>query len=134
VSGFTALTLSPMMCSRLLRHESRPGRFYLFGERALARLDAGYRALLARALHWRLPVVGIGLALLAGAVVLFQQLPRELAPQEDQGLIIGFGVAPEGSTVDYTDKYARQMEALLGSIPEVQRQFQIVGFPSITRA
>jgi multidrug efflux pump len=133
VSGFTALTLSPMMCSRLLRHEQDPGRFYAFGERALAKLDAGYRGLLARALRWRLAVVGVGLALLAGAVVLFLGLPRELAPQEDQGLIIGFGVAPEGSTVEYTDKYARQMEAILGSIPEVQRQFQIVGFPSITQ-
>ena len=65
-------------------------------------------------------------------LTLWLSLPRELAPQEDQGFIIGFGIAPEGSTVEYTDKYAKQMEAQFRQLPDLQRQFQIVGFPSIT--
>jgi multidrug efflux pump len=47
-------------------------------------------------------------------------------------MIIGFGIAPEGSTVAYTDRYAKQMEAAFATIPEVSRYFIIVGFPSVT--
>lgn len=132
VSGFTALTLSPMLCSRLLRHQGNPGRFYLFGERVLGAVDRGYRGMLERALRGKWVVVGIGLGIFAGALVLFRMLPSELAPQEDQGLVVGFGIAPEGSTVDYTDTYARQMEAAFARTDKVDRYFQIVGFPSIT--
>ncbi|MCA1714727.1 MAG: efflux RND transporter permease subunit, partial [Gammaproteobacteria bacterium] len=132
VSGFTALTLSPMMASRLLRHERKHGRFYEAGDRVLRGIDRGYRGLLTRALSMRMLVLGAGIAIFAAAIGLFVLLPRELAPQEDQGLVIGFGIAPEGSTVDYTDKYARQMEAMFAQLPEVDRYFQIVGFPSIT--
>ena len=133
VSGFTALTLSPMMSAKLLRHESRPGRFYLAGEKVLGAVDRGYRRVLSGALRLRWLVVGVGLALFAAALLLFRMLPNELAPQEDQGLVIGFGIAPEGSTVEYTDKYARQMEGMFAQLPEVDRYFQIVGFPSITQ-
>src|SRR5690606_8581776 len=117
VSGFTALTLSPMMSSKLLRHEKKHGRFYEAGERVLRRLDDGYRAVLTRALKLRWAVVGVGLVVFALAGVLFMTLPRELAPQEDQGVIIGFGQAPEGSTVGYTDRYARMMEQGFASAP-----------------
>ena len=132
VSGFTALTLSPMMSSKLLRHEKKHGRFYEAGERVLRRLDDGYRAVLTRALRLRWAVVGVGLVVFALAGVLFMTLPRELAPQEDQGVIIGFGQAPEGSTVGYTDRYARMMEQGFASAPGVVSYFQLVGFPSVT--
>jgi multidrug efflux pump len=133
VSGFTALTLSPMMCSKLLKHETQHGRFYEFGERQLRRLDNGYRAVLTRALSLKWWVVGLGLAVFAAAGLLFIYLPKELAPAEDQGFIIGMGIAPEGSTVDYTDKYAKQMEGMLLGLPDQQRVFQIVGFPDVTQ-
>lgn len=132
VSGFTALTLSPMMSARLLRREENPGRFYVWGERALGALDRGYRSVLARALKARWLVLIGALAVYAGAAAFFVSLPKELAPQEDQGLIIGFGSAPEGSTVEYTNRYAKQMEAAFAKIPEVDRYFQIVGFGSVT--
>jgi multidrug efflux pump len=133
VSGFTALTLSPMMSSKLLKTNEQHGRFYLAGERVLRSLDNGYRRVLQASLRWKWAVVGGGLALFAGAALLFTLLPKELAPQEDQGLVIGFGIAPEGSTVEYTDKYAKQMENIFAKTPHVDRYFQIVGFPSITQ-
>jgi multidrug efflux pump len=133
VSGFTALTLSPMMSSKLLKTNEQHGRFYLAGERVLRSLDNGYRRVLQAALRWKWAVVGGGVALFAAAALLFTLLPKELAPQEDQGLVIGFGIAPEGSTVEYTDKYARQMENIFARTPHVDRYFQIVGFPSITQ-
>ncbi|HET8819073.1 MAG TPA: efflux RND transporter permease subunit, partial [Xanthomonadaceae bacterium] len=132
VSGFVALTLSPMMSSRLLRHEKKHGRFYEVGERALRALDNGYRRFLQLALKLRWAVVGVGVLVFATAILLFTQLPKELAPQEDQGFVIGFGMGPEGATVEYTDRYARMMEAAFANHPNVQQYFQIVGFPSVT--
>ena len=132
VSGFTALTLSPMMASKLLRHERKHGRFYEIGERALGWIDRTYRRLLTGALKLRYVVVGVAALIFAGALGLLAMLPRELAPQEDQGFIIGFGMGPEGATVDYTDRYAKMMEGMFAQIPQVERYFQIVGFPSVT--
>ena len=134
VSGFTALTLSPMMSSRLLRHEAKHGRFYELGERVLGSLDRGYKRALNRVIGLRWVVVGAAALTLLGVFVLFKQLPNELAPQEDQGLVIGFATAPEGSTIDYTDKYAKEMEAAFRTVPEMDRFFEIVGFNGVTSA
>jgi multidrug efflux pump len=140
VSGFTALSLSPMMCSKLLRHERTHGRLYDLGERSLVWMDRTYRKMLTGALRIRWVVAGVGLVVAGLAIVLLlgfpgvmRGLPDELAPQEDQGFIIGFGMAPEGSTVKYTDSYARQMEGMFARIPEVERYFVIVGFPAVTQ-
>ncbi|MEG3191518.1 efflux RND transporter permease subunit [Lysobacter sp. D1-1-M9] len=134
VSGFVALTLSPMLSSKLLRREKQHGRFYAAGERVLGWMDRNYRRGLTSvlAVRARWVVVGVAAVVFGGALLLFTQLPDELAPQEDQGFIIGFGVAPEGSTVEYTDRYARMMEAHFAQLPQVERYFQIVGFPSVT--
>jgi multidrug efflux pump len=134
VSGFTALTLSPMMCSKLLRHETDHGRFYLWGERMLASLDSDYRRVLARVLSLRKLVVIGAAVVFAAAALLFTLLPKELAPQEDQGLIIGFANAPEGATIDYTDGYAKQMEKVFENVAERDRSFVIVGFGEVTSA
>ena len=134
VSGFTALTLSPMMASRLLQGEGENGhgRFYLAGERVLHRVDAGYRRALAAALRWRWAVLAGGMVVFAAAAGLFVLLPRETAPKEDQGFLMAMGIAPEGATVAYTDKYARQIEGMMMALPDQQRVFQIVGFPDVT--
>ena len=134
ISGFVALTLSPMMSSRLLRHETKHGAFYEFGERVLRTLDSRYKRTLAGVMALRWWIVGGMAVLLAGLVLLFLQLPQELAPQEDQGLVIGFATAPEGATIDYTDKYAHQMEDTFRTIPEKNRFFEIVGFNGVTSA
>jgi len=72
--------------------------------------------------------VGVG----AGGLFFFR--PHELAPPEDQGLVIGFGTAPEGASIDYTDKYAHEMEEIFKGIPEKNRFFEIVGFNGVTSA
>ena len=134
VSGFVALTLSPMMCSRLLRHTTRHGRMYELGERALAGLVAGYRRLLARTLARRPLVLGLAALVVVGAGLLFWRLPSELAPQEDQGFVMAFSIAPEGSTIDYTDGYARRLEAIYSQVPELDHYFQFTGWPSVTNS
>ena len=133
VSGFTALTLSPMMCSKLLHHDEKHGRLFEFGERLLKGLDHGYRTLLDRVLRLRWLTIGAAAAVVAAMVGLFLSLPNELAPEEDQGIIIGFGTAPEGATIDYTDRYAKQMEDIYEAVPEQNRFFKIIGFGGVTR-
>ncbi len=134
VSGFTALTLSPMMASKLLHHEKKHGRFYEFGERVLRGIDRGYGSALRTALRVRIVVVVFWVAIMLGIFGLKAMLPTELAPQEDQGLVIGFATAPEGSTIDYTDNYAKQMEAMFAKLPDQNRFFEIVGFGDVTSA
>ncbi|MDX1653616.1 MAG: efflux RND transporter permease subunit [Candidatus Competibacteraceae bacterium] len=132
VSGFIALTLSPMMCSRMLKHESH-GRFYNLGERVLEAMNRGYRMLLRGALKvWPLVLlVALGVAL--GTYLLFAGLKSELSPVEDRGTILAIGIAPEGATVEYTDRYARIMEGIVSQVEEVERYFAIVGFPTVTQ-
>ena len=143
VSGFVALTLSPMMCAKMLRHNASPGLFYRGGERVLVALNNGYRATLGAAMRAR-PVVllaGLGIALFGGW--LFTKLPSELTPIEDRGIVMNIMVGPEGATPDYTLRYAQMMEQIyMGNdpqtgqrrFPHVERVLVIVGFPDVTRA
>ncbi|MCB1437514.1 MAG: efflux RND transporter permease subunit [Rhodobiaceae bacterium] len=133
VSGFVALTLTPMMCSRLLRPHESHGRIYLAVEAALHRLIGGYRRLLALALRARPLVLAIGLAVAASSYVFFSQLRSELAPYEDQGTIVTAFFAPEGATIDYTDKYARQLEDIFASTKDIDRYFVVTGFPVVSQ-
>jgi multidrug efflux pump len=133
VSGFVALTLSPMMCSKLLRHQARHNVLYRFVERGIVGLTRGYRALLTRALKVRPLVLFIGLAVAAGSYFAFSNLKSELAPFEDQGTVVAVFIAPEGATIDYTDTYARQLEDIFATTRDIDRYFVVSGFPSVSQ-
>ena len=133
VSGFTALTLSPMMCSKLLRHEEKHGRFYNAIERGLEGLTNGYRRLLALALDARWFVVLVGLAVALASVVLFKVLKQELAPIEDRGTVLGVFFGPEGATIDFTDRYAKRLEEIYAKTPDVERYFVVSGNPVVSQ-
>jgi multidrug efflux pump len=134
VSGFVALTLSPMMCSRLLHHEKRHGRLFEFGERLLRGLDRGYQSILGTLLHRRWLVVTAATAIVVAMSALFTMLPEELAPAEDTGTVMGIGSAPEGATINYTDRYALQMADMFAALPEQERFFSFAGFNGVTNA
>ena len=133
VSGFTALTLSPMMCSKLLRHEEKHGRFYNAVERGLEGLTNGYRRVLALALDARWFVVLVGLAVALASVVLFKVLKQELAPIEDRGTVLGVFFGPEGATIDFTDRYAKRLEEIYAKTPDVERYFVVSGNPVVSQ-
>jgi multidrug efflux pump len=133
VSGFVALTLSPMMCSKLLKHETKHGLLYRAIERFLEGMTNGYRGLLRLSLRARPLVLLIGLGVAAASYVLFTGLKSELAPVEDRGTIVGIAIAPEGSTLDYTMGYAQRMEALFRQIPVLEKFFVVVGFPVVNQ-
>jgi multidrug efflux pump len=135
VSGFVALTLSPMMCSRLLRHhderrENWPSRMIGNGIRGLIQ---AYRWILGLALRARPLVLLIGLAVAGASYPLFAALKSELAPYEDQGLIRIILQSPEGATIDYTDRYASRLEPIVGSVPEGEHYFIVAGFPTVSQ-
>ncbi|TMQ75152.1 efflux RND transporter permease subunit [Candidatus Accumulibacter phosphatis] len=133
VSGFVALTLSPMMCSRLLKHEARHGKAYVAVENLLEALTRAYRRVLTAALAQRWLVM-LAFVLVAGAnVFLIGALKSELAPIEDRGIIIGVFLGPEGATLDYTDKYARQIEDLYAHTADVERYFVVAGNPTVSQ-
>ncbi|MEW5730040.1 MAG: efflux RND transporter permease subunit, partial [Pseudomonadota bacterium] len=133
VSGFVALTLSPMMCSRLLRHETRHSRVYDIIEGWLESLTAGYKRLLSASLSRRPLVAGIGLLVAAAAAGLLLSLKSELSPTEDRGTIVVIGIGPEGATIANIDKYTRQVEGFLEENPVIERRFVLTGVPVVNQ-
>ncbi len=131
VSGFVALTLTPMMCSLLLRHESKHSWVYNKIEAGFGAFTRGYRGLLTAALRARwIVVLGWVITLGVGAV-LFMALKSELAPIEDRGVIFGLVSAPQGSTPGYTADQLRPIEEFYRDVPEAFAFTAISGFPTV---
>jgi multidrug efflux pump len=131
VSGFVALTLSPMMCSLLLRHQEKHSRIYNLVEGWLDALTAGYRRLLQAALRKRWVVVTGWFAVFALGAGFFMVLKSELAPLEDRGVVFGIVSAPQGSTPQYTADQLRPIEDMYAQIPEAAAFTAFAGFPTV---
>jgi multidrug efflux pump len=135
VSGFVALTLTPMMCSLFLKEHEKHGGLYLAMERLFHGMTEGYRSFLKRILGGRAGRAGVGLAFLAVAVLggaTYFALKSELSPSEDRGYFLVSVSAPEGSSMDYTDGYMRSIEKMFAEIPEVNAYFTVVA-PGLER-
>ena len=132
VSGFVSLTLTPMMCSKLLQRHARHGAIYNATERWFTALNSGYRRSLGWALHHRTWVAAGYAAVLAAMIGTGAALKWELAPFEDRGFILGVMLAPEGSTLEYTDGYARIWEEIYQGVPEITSYFVVVA-PGLER-
>jgi multidrug efflux pump len=134
VSSLVALTLAPMLCSKWLRHspETEKGhRLWAFSERVLNGLTRGYEKALRFSLSQSGLLLGLGVAGLVMAAAIYPNLPQELAPTEDRGVIIMPVGAPRGSTVEFTDHFVQQAEEeLLEYLDEgiAERFLSIVGF------
>ncbi len=127
VSGFVALTLTPMLCAKILRIPKEHGPLFRLFERGFNSLADGYAASLRWVLSHRLfmLVAAVGSVLLA--VVIFRDMKREFVPPEDRGFFVTVLIAPEGSTLAFTDQYQKQAEAILDKTNDVDRYFSIVG-------
>jgi multidrug efflux pump len=138
VSGFVALSLSPMMCSKLLRHEARHGRVYNAIEAAIGGLTDGYHRALTRVIGLSFAgriALFLGIMTVCGATIVWlsQTTRAELAPIEDRGVFLGMFLGPEGATIDYTDGYARRLEKIYEKTADVERYFVVSGFPSVSQ-
>ena len=133
VSGIVALTLSPMMCSLLLRHNPKPNFFDRGMERALLSMTNGYARVLGWTLkmRWLVVLVAIGSGFLSWSVL--GELKRELSPIEDRGVVVAQVNAPDGATLQYTDRYARAIERVGAGYPEFDRIFATMGNPTVAQ-
>ncbi len=129
-SSFVALTLTPMLCSKLLVEQSKEGIFYRSTELIFDKLASAYRFGLSFAVA--LPVIMIAVAVLVSAVAyeFYNRLPKEFAPTEDRGIFFIPVKAVEGASFDYTERNVRKIEALLNPLVEqgdAVRVFALVG-------
>jgi multidrug efflux pump subunit AcrB len=126
-STFTALSLTPMLSSRLLRIPERRGALFRWSERVFESVETGYEWLLERAFRRRLITVLVGATALGTGLFFFFNLSREFVPTVDRSQFIISFETPEGATLAATNAYARQIEMLLGETPEVKHQFMAIG-------
>ena len=159
VSGVVALTLTPMMCSQLLKHNPKPNWFDRTMEQLLTRMSYRYGMALrwivtARApmrgtggnkpglgqrikgavLQARWLVVGVMLASGVAIALVFPTMKQELSPLEDRGVILANITAPDGATLDYTNRYAQAVEKMGQPYKEFDRVFANVGNPTVAQA
>jgi multidrug efflux pump len=129
ISGFVALTLTPMLASKILKplHGQKNNWASRSFDGFFVWLDRVYRRTLEIVLRHRVSSL-VGAGVLIGMIVLLMRvLPRELVPIEDRGTAFGIVVAPEGSTLEYTDRYMRQVESALMKVPERHGLFTATG-------
>jgi multidrug efflux pump len=112
-SSLVALTLTPMLSSKILHRRSLGSGLTRLVEKAFRRLSAVYRQLLEKIVARPWFAVAAVLALTAAAAWMMGKLPSEYAPAEDRGAFMVMLRAPEGASLEYMDRYARQMEAIL---------------------
>ncbi len=126
VSTFVALSLTPMMASRILQSSNhKPGGLVRLFESVMQGLTQVYRGLLERLLN-RSAIVRLGMlgtlavVLLLASRMLYTHLEGDFLPEEDKGRLLCFVIAPEGSTTEYTNRMLLQMEEILSKTPEVE--------------
>ena len=129
LSGFVALSLTPMLTSRMLKplHGGSDTWASRTFDAFFGWLNGFYDRTLRAVLRHRGRVIGVAffLIVIAGAAFFFMR--RELVPTEDRGIAFGIVLAPEGSTLAYTDRYMRQIESILLRLPERRGLFTATG-------
>ena len=143
VSGFVALTLTPMMCSIMLKHNHNPSWFDRTMEHQLQRLSNAYGRLLSwtlsrgmvfgREMSRRWLVVAIMVLAGIGTWSLLKSTKSELAPMEDRGVILTVINGPDGATMDYTRRYTAAIEKMADKYTEFDRIFTVVGNPTVAQ-
>ena len=118
ISAFVSLTLTPMMCSRMLKKSTSESKLYLWSERQFERMNAGYnRWLRSFILHKWISFLVMGVSL----VIIFwigSKIPTELAPMEDKSRVRISMTAPEGTAFEAMDQYVKEITEFLDTIPE----------------
>ena len=125
VSGLIALTLSPMMCSRIFTEEQESSPFVQKIDRIFDRVHHSYQNTLRELLNTWQVIIVMGVILLGGVTYLYATSRSELAPTEDQGIVLMQASGPPNSTVSQMQTYADQIYAISSAEPEYAQMFQI---------
>ncbi|MBP2297652.1 multidrug efflux RND transporter permease subunit [Azospirillum picis] len=132
VSGIVALTLSPMMCSVILK-EGNPGRFAAFLDRQFEKLAGWYERRLHGTLDYRAATLLFAVGILASVGYLFANTMSELAPEEDQGILFGISKGPQYANLDYIDSFGKQIDETFAAFPETDTRFVLTGLPTLNQ-
>jgi multidrug efflux pump len=133
VSGIIALTLSPMMCSKFFTNNQHGNAFAHWIDRQFERVHQGYQRVLTALLKTESVLVVMGVLLLLGAVYLFMTSAKELAPTEDQGIVLYSMTGPPNPSSDEMQHYADELHRIAKTEPEYMQMFQITGSPVINQ-
>jgi multidrug efflux pump len=129
ISGVVALTLSPMMASRLLRADGGHGRLSRLIDRGFEAVKGAYSRALGVTLSMRPAVYAVWITLTLAIIPLYVFSPKELAPNEDQGVVFGAIDVPANATLEQLTPYTAQVNRIFASVPEFSHSFQVT-FPS----
>ncbi|GAD81352.1 multidrug efflux RND transporter permease subunit [Vibrio ezurae] len=134
ISGIIALTLSPMMCSTILKQNEQPNRFETFVHKKLDSLSEAYSSALGSIMQHRSVVVVFALIVLGSLPLLFKFIPSELAPSEDKGVVMMMGTGPSNSNLDYLQNTMNDVNKILDEQPEVAYAQIFTGIPNANQA
>ena len=134
ISGIVALTLSPMMTSKLLKDHSAPSKLEERVNRTLTKINNAYTYVLGLVMANRKCMLVFAAAIFATLPVLFNSLSSELTPTEDKGAFLAIGSAPSNVNVDYVQAAMAPYQKMLTDTDEVQFAMSISGVPSTNQS
>jgi len=128
VSGIIALTLSPMMASKLLKGgQQGGGRFVRFLDRTFDGVRRRYQRRLNRTLNYRPVTILILAGVMAGTAIMYVTSQNELAPEEDQGILFNIVKTPQAANLDYLEQSTAELHNIFDTVPEKEHVFIING-------
>ncbi|MGR5320773.1 efflux RND transporter permease subunit [Vibrio alfacsensis] len=130
ISGFIALTLSPMMCSKMLKAHAQPSKFESMVERVLGKITGTYQRVLLTVLERKAAVVLFALLVLVSLPIIFSFIPSQLAPDEDQGVAVIIGSTPSTSNNDYIQANMQLVNDAVTKQPQVEASLALIGVPT----
>ena len=134
VSGIIALTLSPMMCSKMLKANEQPGKFEQKVHHLLDRMTNRYERMLRAVMQHRPVVIAFAIIVFGSLPVLFKFIPSELAPSEDKGVIMLMGTGQSNANLDYLANTMADVNRILSDQKEVQFAQVFTGVPNSNQA
>ena len=126
ISGFVALTLSPMMCARILHSSKKISRLEHWVDVVFTRLNASYHRLLTFVLDKRVWVIVALIIIGILGYFIYRSVPQDFIPKEDTGYFEVNITSPPGSTVDYTDSYMKRFEKVYAAEPNIQTYISFI--------
>jgi hydrophobe/amphiphile efflux-1 (HAE1) family protein len=126
ISGFVALTLSPMLCARILTHSKEETGVRAMLADGFERMASAYARSLRPILRRPGLTMLVGAAWVVLGIGLLRIIETEFIPIEDRGAVPAFTRVPEGSTIEYMDRYQRQVEKLILDTPEIAKSFSVI--------
>ncbi len=128
ISGIIALTLTPMMCSKVINRKILESKFVHKVDVFFDKVKCAYHAALVGVMQFRYAVVLVAVVVLTSCYFLFIGSQTALVPQEDQNFVSIYGIAPSGANINYLSRYDSKIQSIMDSIAQMQNTFIVDGF------